>query len=282
MTPEAGPSRDGLPPEARHLLEELDALGGPVAFERSFKILPGVLLEGRVLAGIRLAPPAVGRTARLETLLAGLRIPEERRIELLDGLPEADNLLLGFEQGEKGSLHKAYLEFTRRFEEIATGRRDIAEPFLLHRGFKWDPTDPARATGATYTCYPAFRPDDMLKRLARDHFRSSRRGFGLACDVLDLALEHELTHPFLYMEVAEESSPRRSFDINMYGACMKLRELEKILRRMFLSSGVGEERLRPILEVYGDLTFGHLSGGTDREGREFFTVYYGDRRAFMR
>lgn len=275
-------SREGLPPGAVRLLELLDSLEVPVAFERSFKIMPGVLLTGRLLTGIRLeALPPSSRRARIENLCRRIGMPQTRLESLLEGLAGADNLLLGFEEGEGSALYKAYLEYTRRFVEIAEGRRSIDESFLLHQGFKWDPGAPDRSIAATYTCYPGFQPEQIYRRLARQHFARSPRGFALAVDVLEAALARELTHPFLYMEVAEQDNSRRSFDVNMYGARMKLHELGRILQKMFERFGVGMDSLESLMKAHGDLAFGHLSGGTDRRGRSFFTVYYGDPRAFM-
>jgi hypothetical protein len=79
----------------------------------------------------------------------------------------------------------------------------------------------------------------------------------------------------LYVEVEEEGNPRVSFDLNLYWANLLLGELYPYLLMMCRHFGIPEEDFHRHYEPVKTQIFGHLSGGTDRHGRDFLTVYYG-------
>ena len=93
--------------------------------------------------------------------------------------------------------------------------------------------------------------------------------------ILDLASARIPHHDILYLEVSEEDNPRRSFDINVYRAGLQVGELYPILLKAWQHYSIPAERWHDLYGRVASKAFGHLSGGIDRGGKDFLTVYYG-------
>jgi hypothetical protein len=109
---------------------------------------------------------------------------------------------------------------------------------------------------------------------------SSREGgaAGAVEEIVRLASGKVSAHNLLYLEVTEEGNPRRSFDINMYRANLKVAELHSFLGTIARQLAIPERDYHDLYESTKTQRFGHLAGGLGRDGREFFTVYYGASR----
>jgi hypothetical protein len=256
-------------PAQRESSREKEALLGLVkglhvefALERSFKVLRGSLLTNRILLSLR------RNSVPRERMLAACRdlgLPDLFWETLLQNLPDTGLVHFGFEENEKGSVYKVYLELSLKSRIY---------PFLLYLGFKWDPADHRRSALARYTCYPSLTPRDMIERLSLVY-----EGWGPA-DSIEIAkgIVREaaaVTQDILYMDVTEDNNPRRSFDINMYGAGLRMEALYPLLMEMSDRYLVARQQFQTFFETVKARRFGHLSGGTDREGRDFFTLHYG-------
>jgi hypothetical protein len=145
----------------------------------------------------------------------------------------------------------------------------------LFRAFKWDALDNARRAVGTYTCYPSFSVQDILRGLSNvfdgDEYRMP---FEIAAGVLGAA-SRVTPGSFLYLEASEDGNPRKSFDINMYRAGLQMWELYPSLSQMFQHYSIPSEEFHGLYEQVKGKVFGHLTGGIDREGRDFFSVYFG-------
>ncbi len=78
-----------------------------------------------------------------------------------------------------------------------------------------------------------------------------------------------------FMEVQEEGSPRRSFDINFYSAGLRVASVEEPVRRMAAAYAIAPPEIDGLLSRIGGEPLGHLSGGMGRDGRDFATLYFG-------
>jgi hypothetical protein len=63
----------------------------------------------------------------------------------------------------------------------------------------------------------------------------------------------------------------------MYRANLRMEELYPLLVDAAEHYSVSTERLRELYEPVKTQIFGHLTGGSDREGRDFLTIYYGEK-----
>jgi len=78
-----------------------------------------------------------------------------------------------------------------------------------------------------------------------------------------------------YLEVEEEGNPRKSFDINAYKAHLHLEELAPVLTDLARRYSIPQQKFQDLMGDISGKIFGHLSGGIDRSGRDFFTIHYG-------
>ncbi len=249
-------------PEKDLLLGLINGLDVGFGLERSFKIFHGTLLTNRFLLSLR--RDALPRE-KLFAICRDLGLPELFWEPFLQHLPDTKLVHFGIEKNEKATVYKVYLELSLK------GR---LYPFLLYLGFKWDPSDDAAAALARYTCYPSFTPKDIRERvsLAFDGLRSAEP-MEIAKGIVDTA--SGITQEILYLDVTEDNNRRRSFDINMYRAGLQLETLYPLLVRMAHYYSVPLQQFRTFFETIRTERFGHLSGGTDREGRAFFTIHFG-------
>jgi hypothetical protein len=81
-------------------------------------------------------------------------------------------------------------------------------------------------------------------------------------------------HLFL-MEVADADNPRRSYDLNVYRAELRLGDIADLVGAVAEDFAIPPPQVRALLERSGTLALGHLSGGRGRDGGEFVTLYYG-------
>jgi hypothetical protein len=255
------------------LLGELEAVYG---LERSFKATEKTLLTNRFLVTMSREEIRTQARERLLDICSRIRMPEEFLDRYKEHLSFAKYIHFGFEENEGGSLYKAYLEFPPNWESEFLNRPAGADAFTLYLGFKWDASSSGKRALSRYTCYPLIPPEQMMKRLA-DLYEGdmAKESLVIAKGFLETALGQTGYDQILYLEVSEDNNPRRSFDINMYRAKLRLEDLHPLLLQMCLHFSITPERFRALYDPVKFKRFGHLSGGIDREGKEFLTVYYG-------
>jgi hypothetical protein len=238
----------------------------PHGFEYSFKMCEGLLLANRFLITMEKASLGEDYRRRVIELCAKLRAPASF-LEAMDrSISEACMLHFGFEASEKGGLHKVYLEFP-----LPT----LTEPTLLHTSYKWDPLRPERHTIGRYVRYPLLSYEETTERV-RDLLAECRRpgAFEIADEFLRLAMPR-LKKSFHYLEVTEEGTLRNSFDVNLYSASLTMGDLRPLLLRMAARYSLSMEDFSARLDSVQKTKFGHLTGGIDRDGRDFFTIHFG-------
>jgi hypothetical protein len=79
----------------------------------------------------------------------------------------------------------------------------------------------------------------------------------------------------LFLEVREDDNPRHSFDLNLYKAGLRVRDLDAWISRIGAHYDLPADPFRQVYDAARPLALGHIAGGLDREGRDFLTVYYG-------
>jgi len=255
------------------LVNELDV---QVGIERSFKIFHETLISDRFLMGFLRAGLSQETHERIINICREIDMPEDFLKTFQERLPESNIVLFGFEKNEINRLYKAYLEFGGKFENVIRDNPDHLEPFLIHQGFKWDASDNRICAKAEYTCFPLLPVESMLKRLPGFFYARKRKSPSkIAEDIVKLASKKMSYEEFLYFEVSEEDNPRRSFDINMYRANLRLSELYPFLLDIVRHYSIPDEQFHSLYEPMKSRIFGHLSGGIDRQDRDFLTLYFG-------
>lgn len=269
------PARE-IPDQARLLFALMNGLRVPYAYEKSFKALPGRLLPSRYLLGINKSVITPELEPRVLALPERLGMPEALRPMYQEGYPAASFTHFGLEQNEDACLIKAYLEFSAPLLEATQAGRVLEGEHLLHRGFKWSADEPEKYSVASYRCFHALPQGAIRERLGAilvgpEHAVALR----LTNAIFDLALQRISDRKLLYLEVTEEGNPRISFDLNLYAARLRMSELRPIFDEMQRHYSLPPMEFASVLSESHDAVFGHVSGGIDRQGRDFLTIYYG-------
>jgi hypothetical protein len=172
---------------------------------------------------------------------------------------------------------KAYLEFGSRYEEAMKKALNERHPYISHLGFKWDAAENTRCALTKYTCFPALNLQDMLERLSTGFYGlAGSNPYPVIERLLRFASGKAGGDKFIYLEVNEENNPRSSFDLNLYSANLRMKEVYPLLVEMCRHYSIPDHEFHVHYEPVKDMIFGHLAGGIDRKVNDFLTVYFGN------
>ncbi len=274
-----------LPPfvskEARErvafLFELLKNLNLRLSFERSFKASEKILLPNRFLLGFLPNSIPQNPQEKILDICMRMRMPEKFLSPFKQSLPEATMVGFGIEEDETTCVVKAYLEFKNRYKEALKKGPIKSDSYISHWGFKWDAGDNTRSALAKYTCFPALTAGDILEKISASFYQAHERtSLEIVRGIVELGSRKVGQDKFLYLEVNEENNPRSSFDINLYGANLRLEEAYPFFLRMCRHYEIADEQFHNLYEPVRPRTLGHIAGGLDRKGKDFLTVYFGE------
>ncbi len=267
--------------KAASLFRLVKELGVEIGLEHSFKILEKTLLDNRFLLGVSKKEIENNAQERIIHICKRLDMPQPLLETFRQCLVDANYVHFGFEESETTCLYKIYVEFWESIREEIRLSKNPSRPFLLHLGFKWDAFDNDRKAVTRYTWHPWLSAADILDRLG-DILDPGTHGHALeiAGGIVNIAAARIPHQDILYLEVAEEDNPRRSFDINVYRAGLQVGELYPLLSRLGQHYDVSHAKFHHLYDSVKTKRFGHLSGGVSREGNDFCTVYYGAEPVF--
>ncbi len=260
----------------RLLLDLVTGLNVATALEHSFKISKGQLFENRFLLGINRAGQDSSLDDRVRQVCVDLDMPPAYIRAFMSRLKDANYIYFGFEENAARSLFKAYLEFRDKAEERIKEAAPAPDALLLHLGFKWDTSDRNRKALTWYEWYHALDFPGIFQRLpVMLPRRPGHDPLSVAEAIIGLASERVEPGKVQYLEVREKGNPRTSFDINLYKSRTRLEELKPFLLKLADYYDLDQQEFAIFCDRIASKRFGHLAGGTDREGRDFVTVYYG-------
>jgi hypothetical protein len=251
------------------LLQRVGAAGWPHGREQSFKMAQGSLLRDRLLLGVQRSAML---PSHLWTLARELGMPAAGQELLAQHWERANAVFLATEESDTARMYKVYLEFWDEARRAVRGGARSAQ--LLHLGVKWSSARPGQHEEARYMVHPLLGLRDIQRRMADCYpAQAPAAGLELARAIVRKAAMRNPQAAFLYLEASEAGNPRRSFDINLYksGLCVGdvAAELRSLARHFGIAAGDIEEQLRQL----GELALGHISGGCDRRGAEFLSMY---------
>lgn len=245
-----------------------EGLGLPVMAENSVKLVTGAALTDRYLLSVPAAGITPQQAAELVHVAVTLGLEPEMADRVATDLPLSTTLHFGFErEGERTTL-KLYCEFPlARGWDIA---RRANHPMLVHRAVKWDPRDATRAAVSRYVAHPARNVPDTAA-IIRDLLGQGASA-DLALSLFNRAAGRVGAQERLFLEVEEEGSPRRSFDLKLYDTRFTTADLSPALPGLIAWFGLSDLRIPAA-------ALGHIAGGLGRDGSPFLTLYYGGGRA---
>lgn len=237
--------------------------------ERSFKLLAGRLWRDRFLVGLsasRLAPEDV------DVLAARMDAPAEFRTALRTHLAQATFLHVGFEDAADHSTYKFYLEFAPAGP--GPGAAQTAMPLYL--GYKWNPLDPSQRTVSVYRRPSSLGLEAVRSQMAAAYGNDRHAIFRMAEALVDEAARRAGVDALTFVDVTDDDAhaQRLSFDVNLYESGMTLRDLAPRLQALAVQLGIPDGDVATLMNEAGDDLAGHVSGGTDRHGRAFLTLYH--------
>ena len=261
----------------KSLLKFVDDLGINYAFEHSFKVSEKTLLSNRFLLAIKKSRIAEqNRPGKILEICRRMGMPDEFLEAFEKNLPEADTVDFGFEENERNCVYKVYLDFLSKWKREAAGKQAECDPFVMFFGYKWDAHDPTKQALTKYVWYPSVS-FERIKGKFSEIFAGQKRQepLQIAEDLMDI-VSKKVTHEHVYyLDVTEENSPRKSFDINIYKAGLQLKQLYPLLARTCKHYSIPGEIFHALYNPIRTKAFGHLSGGISRDGKDFLTIYYG-------
>lgn len=251
-------------------LELLQRRDLPFGREDSFKLRRTTLLSRRVLLGVH--SQHIGVNDVLE-MAAELGMPAVYADTLRSHYVNANMVFFGCEQDGPRQVLKVYLELWEALKHRVRETRDLS-PALLNVGVKWD-TGNRTHCRADYVCHPMLSTKGALGRMALLYRQVPAPHAGdISAGLLRQAEQWAPKASFLYLEVSEGDSPRRSFDLNLYKSGLLIQDVRPMLEQLGRHFSVPAAELACLLDRIAKQPLGHLSGGCDRHGDEFATIYH--------
>ena len=262
---------------AATILETIESLKEDYSFERSFKLVEGTVYSNRFLASFRESALGNDPLTRLIDVTQQLNIPDNYISMIQDNFPTSDIFHLGYEQQEGIQICKLYMDFREPLLHALRNRDTHTDSVLIHQAFKWDASNPSTCSISNYQCNkPLLTPEEISARLAKiyegeeDHFT-----YQAALDFLAATKGKMAGKSMFLMEVEEEDNPRDSYDINVYGGQATLSDAVPLIGQIADHLSIADDQWQSLVRGNEAALLGHLSAGTDRRSREFFTIYYG-------
>lgn len=264
---------------ATDLIRLVESFGQPFGLERSIKLSRGSLDSERYLLSVGRA--AFGEPPHDKLLEAArkLRIPEPFAEELKTSVREADVIHFGYEGASGRSIYKIYCEYASGAHRAMASAHVAGAnpgPTLVHLAYKWSPHDPDSRAVTRYVLVPCRTGGELKDRLRilvpRDRAPNAHQCvFSLLSRVFAVSDPTEV----MLMEVEEPGNPRRSCDLNVYDAQVRLHRVVDLIQAVAAGLSVPKQDVQVALESVANKMLGHISAGVGRRGEEFLTVYFG-------
>ena len=255
----------------------IQALGVPHGHERSIKLRDQGMLGNRFLLTIGRDDLGADAIARVIEVCRGLAMPDEFRDAAARLLPSANVIHFGFEEERDGrAFYKVYFESEEAFAQAMQSSSPVGEPFVLHHAFKWNVMAPGERVVARYVCHPRLPRQAMLQRIAAVYAgMRERTPWHLLCELVSAAARRVPDEQIMYLDVTEEGTDRKSFDVNLYRAGFAVGSLAPSLEQLAAHFRLSADAVEAAFAGVLGLQLGHVAGGVDRHGRDFFTIYFG-------
>jgi hypothetical protein len=238
------------------------------------KITPGSLTDDRCLISIGRAALGEAPAERLIQIGRALHMPQDFADTLPVSLEGTDIVHFGYEANSKQDIYKIYLEYASQARQAMAAHSD--RPVLVHLAYKWVPLRADSGAITRYSWVPCRTRGELETKLrdlvpANEAPNALRCALGLVSRIASFADSGK----FLLMEVDEPGNLRRSCDLNVYDAGLRMHDIADLLETALYDFVVPRAQSQSIFDRAGDRALGHLSAGVGRDGGEFVTIYFG-------
>ncbi|MDR3374081.1 MAG: hypothetical protein P4L98_10170 [Ancalomicrobiaceae bacterium] len=253
------------------LIQRVEAVRAPFGQERSIKFESGRLLDERILLSLHRSAFGPEPLAGVIALACDLGAPAAVVGAVASALPGADIVHFGYEGGQDVDVCKVYFEYAKTADAALRARQ--ADRVLVHRAFKWDRRDPQRVAVTDYFCRPAATRSDVVGMV--DAVAEAPVLHRLLSQTMARATSRLPSFAPMVLEVEEPGNPRKSLDINIYPAELRLADIADLIADVVSGLSVPPDRWAATLADHAGKTLGHVSAGRGRGGEAFATVYFG-------
>jgi len=247
--------------------------------EASFKLSWKSFLKIRFLIGVRSQNIKIDK---LKEICKKISMPDDYIIKLMQNFDNSNTVLFGFEESEKHCIYKVYLEFWNKNYDLVNKTKNTykpKEPLLQYLGFKWDAFNNLQSIITKYYSFPYIPLQNVFKRIEsilKNGPDSNEKILNYSKAIINYALQRidVIKDPFIYLEVQDNKKLRKSFDINLYEAKIKIKDLKPYLYEIQKIFKISNSSYHSFLEQISSKMLGHFSGGFDKKGDLFLTFYY--------
>ena len=237
--------------------------------EQSARMSPGILETRRCLISISLAEAGHDAAADVQQICRAMNAPDTFLQSISRFINAAAFVHFGFEYSGATRIGKCYLELPP--PNPAQPRQSGRLQFL---GFKWSLLDSSIAVVSRYksSIVQDWSEINSLLRAATDHKLRP---------ILDSLLQHlqpsspETMEICPLLEISEEGSDRRSWDLNVYDGQWSLGQIQSSLLAAVETLQIPQQDFFPWIRPITSSALGHIATGIGRNGEPFLTVYYG-------
>lgn len=259
------------------LHDEVRCIGAPFGRERSIKLRDQRVLANRFLLTVAREDIGIDASQRVLDVCRRIEMPEPFRQAMAKHITPADMIHFGYEEEQEGrAFFKVYLERGDQLARAMESHPPVTEPFVLFNAFKWNCADPHEHAVTRYVCHPRLSRTAMLQRVAAVYAgQAGRTPWEMVCEIISAATRRVPESDLLYLDVTEDGTTRKSFDVNLYRAGLRVESVVPYLERLAAHFRLGADLLREAFAGADELRLGHIAGGVDRQGRDFLTIYFG-------
>lgn len=242
----------------------------PLLFERSVKIQQGNFEDHRLLFSFPLT--AIGPDAEHEVLqiCQSMRTPEPFPAAIARFLPSAEFVHFGFERSGSTLIGKCYLELPSPVSSLETSASQLT--FI---GYKWSMKSDTVAVVSRYLSVPASDWSSLIQPLveAIPKQTSLQQEFTKLCDCFQPGEAKKGAEQFRLLQVLEEGSDRRSWDLNVYASEQRIADIADGVFQIGNCLEVAPA-CRTWLNANAHRVIGHIAAGSNRNGVPFVTIYH--------
>jgi hypothetical protein len=252
------------------LAAPLPLVGG----ERSLRLAPQQWQSDRLLLGFDLRSLAEDDAlASISAIAQRLDLPVALRPILRHAVRGANQLLLGYEGESSGYRYRLYLEYWQQLVQRLAQNPGNRQPALLHLGLKW--REDGTTTLTRYLCTPLLPLAAIALRIHHGYtLEDSAFNHFLAALLILLQRRCGRGAAPIFLEASDESTPRRSFDLNLYKCQLTIADLLPLLQPLLHSWQISAAEADEWCRRFAHATAGHIAAGRDQRQRPFITLYH--------
>jgi len=237
--------------------------------EQSVRMSPKIIETRRCLLSFSLEQAGHDAVADVQQICQAMNAPNMFLQSIARFINAAAFVHFGFEYSGATRIGKCYLELPppAPSQPRQSGR-------LQFLGFKWSLQDSSIAVVSRYksSLLQDWSEIKALLLASTDY---------MLRPILDSLLQqiqpssHKLMEIYPLLEISEEGSDRRSWDLNVYDGQWSLGQIQSSLLAAVETLQIPQQDFFPWILPISSTALGHIATGIGRNGEPFMTVYYG-------